>query len=114
MPGGTVDPGETAAESIIRESYEETGLRVKPVRCIGLIKHRNTYPNGDEIEVHIMAFRCKVIGGELESLDGESLELRYFYTSDLPESVVLEPYPRVLFDPEYQGCYFEGQENSFI
>lgn len=110
MPGGAIDPGETAAQAVVREAYEETGLRVKPERCIAVIKHRNTYPNGDEIEVHITAFRCQILGGSLESLDGESLELRFFAPSDLPDSNMLEPYPKVLFDPSYQACYFDWDE----
>lgn len=110
MPGGVIDPGETAAQAGVREAYEETGLRVKPERCIGIVRHRNTYPNGDEIEVHITVFRCLVLGGQLESIDGESLELRYFPTDELPDSEILKPYPAVLFDPNYQGCYFEWQD----
>lgn len=106
LPGGAIDPGEDAALATMREVYEETGLKVKPERLVAVIKHRNTYPNGDEIEVHISTFRCKVRSGKLESLDGESLELRYFNVNNMPESKMLEPFPKEIFDFEYEACYF--------
>lgn len=34
IPGGHVEYGETIAEAVRREAYEEVGLRVKPVRLI--------------------------------------------------------------------------------
>src|SRR5450432_2824573 len=32
LPGGAIEPGETAAEAAAREFFEETGVHVRPVR----------------------------------------------------------------------------------
>ena len=34
LPGGGVEAGETGAEAAVREVFEETGLRVRPVRLL--------------------------------------------------------------------------------
>lgn len=36
LPGGLVEPGETAAEACAREVHEEVGLQVRPVSFVGL------------------------------------------------------------------------------
>jgi len=114
LPGGAIDPSEEPAQSIVREVYEETGLKVKPKRLVAHIRHRNTYPNGDEIEVHIATFHCYRLSGELEALDGESLELRYFNKNELPESAMLEPFPSEIFDADYKACFFTWDDAYLI
>ena len=36
VPGGGIEPGETAAEAAIRETREETGLEVRLLRELGV------------------------------------------------------------------------------
>ena len=94
LPGGVLDPGEAPAQAAVREAYEETGLVVRPERLAGVVgPHRIVYPNGDQVEVTTSAFVCRVIGGRLGSLDGESAELRFVSLDDLPTSPFLAPYP---------------------
>ncbi|MEM6313154.1 MAG: NUDIX domain-containing protein, partial [Planctomycetota bacterium] len=77
--GGAVDPGETPAEAAVREAREETGLHVAIDRLAGVYTSPEiVYPNHDRCIYVITSFRCRVIGGELEAIDGESVELRWF------------------------------------
>ena len=38
VPGGRVEPGETAELAVVREVREETGLSVRPVRLAGAVE----------------------------------------------------------------------------
>lgn len=89
LPGGAIEPGEEPAQAVIREVYEETGLRVVPERLVGIYGgYIHVYPNGDQAGMANMTFACQVIGGVLR-LDGdESLDLRYFPPDALPENTV--------------------------
>ena len=88
LPGGAIEPGEEPAETIMREVWEETGLRVVPLRLVGVYGGPDgfhTYPNGDKMAFVAMVFACEVASGNLgDHNDGESLELRYFAPDALP------------------------------
>jgi 8-oxo-dGTP pyrophosphatase MutT (NUDIX family) len=108
--GGAVDPHEAPAEAVVREVFEEAGLMVRPVRCTALIHLNTVYPNGDHLQPTVAVFECEIVAGELKSLDGESLELRFFAPENLPDSPMLTPYPKALFAKDYSGFYFEWKE----
>lgn len=100
LPAGAVDPGESPAQAVVREVWEETGLRVVPEKLAGVFSGAgflHLYPNGDRIDVFSVVFLCHVIGGTLGGRDGESLELRYVAPAELPDSRLLKRYPSALF-----------------
>lgn len=100
LPAGAIDPGETPAQAVVRETHEETGLHVVPEKVAGVFggaDFRHTYPNGDKLEIVSIVFLCRVTGGTLGGLDGETLELRYILPEDFPESPILSRYPEELF-----------------
>lgn len=91
LPGGAVDPGEEPAAAVIREVYEETGLRVIPERIVGVYGGKTnciTYPNGDQVAITSITFACRVAGGSLTINDDESFELRWFPPDALPDNLV--------------------------
>jgi 8-oxo-dGTP diphosphatase len=91
LPGGAIEPGEEPAEAVIREVLEETGLHVRPERIVGIYggpTHVGQYPNGDQVAFVSVTFQCSVIGGELRVDGDETLELRYVYWLNLPETTV--------------------------
>jgi hypothetical protein len=83
---------------------------VRPLRCTALIRLDTIYPNGDHLQPTVAVFDCEIVSGELKSLDGESLELRFFSPEALPASPMLSPYPKELFARDFSGFYFEWHE----
>jgi ADP-ribose pyrophosphatase YjhB (NUDIX family) len=91
LPGGGMEPGETIADCVVREAYEETGLRVEPLRLVGVYSdpafQHVTYPNGDQMHYVSFSFECRVVGGLLEPDGDESVEVAYVAPGALPESI---------------------------
>ena len=113
LPAGAVDPGETIAQAMIREVFEETGLTVRPVRLLGVIGagpcHRITYKNGDVIESVTTVLLCEHIAGRLKPQDDETVKLQFFPPAEMPDLSV--PYPLEMFtDPDLSG-FFEWDDS---
>lgn len=51
FPGGKIEPGETPAEAAVRECHEETGLDVRAVDPMDVVRH--TYDHGT-VELHFI------------------------------------------------------------
>ena len=56
LPGGFVDVGESVEHACIREAREETNIKVKIVKLIGVFSEPNRDPRGHNISV---AFLCE-------------------------------------------------------
>lgn len=72
-PGGEVEPGETIREAVVRETQEETGLQVRPVRLSLL--HEFLSPPYFAVEYYWL---CERISGEVAvgmdpDRDGEAI-----------------------------------------
>ena len=101
LPAGAIDPGESPAAATIRETREETGLDVRPVRVLGVFgwpRLRHRYPNGDVVEYLVVVFRCELIGGELAAHDGEATDFRWATPDEL--ATIPMAYPLEVFGPD--------------
>ena len=84
IPGGKIDFGETAAECIVREVREETGLIVSPVKLIDCIwSNIWDVSDGHKIQAILIPFICEVESGTARPGDHEVLELKWFSIKDL-------------------------------
>jgi ADP-ribose pyrophosphatase YjhB (NUDIX family) len=82
LPGGFSDPGETPAETAVREATEETGLVVDPVELVTF-----QYRDPDEHNPHGFvgaAYLCRKTGGTLDG-SHESDALGYKRIDTVPE-----------------------------
>ena len=94
--GGSVDPGETPANAVVRELWEETGLLVRPTRLIGVYGGADfvvRYPNGDETQYISTIFECVVESGEPRA-DGEETTEARFWTREEALRLPLAPWLR--------------------
>jgi 8-oxo-dGTP pyrophosphatase MutT (NUDIX family) len=94
LPGGILELDESLPECVMREVREETGLRVKPVRLVGVYSSPDfdvTYPNGDQVQQITVCFECKLEIGDWRlkigsDVDRETLELGWFGLDELPDT----------------------------
>ena len=92
LPGGAMDPGESASECCAREVLEETGLVVTVGRLIGVYStpHRITeYADGNRKQALDLVFEAVRISGEL-SVSDETTKLGYFSPEQMKSMDVME------------------------
>jgi 8-oxo-dGTP diphosphatase len=96
LVGGILEPGEEPAAALVREVMEETGMRVEVQRITGVYLSRVIfYPDGNQGQYVVVAFRCRSVSGVPHVADEESLEVGYFPLDALPE---LHPEQRARID----------------
>ena len=108
LPAGAIEPGESPATAVVREVFEETGLRVRPssiVAVVGGLSCRFRYPNGDEVEYVVTVFQCDVVSGELIDSNDETKALEYFARDEMP--TLAFGYPPETFDEGRSAPYFD-------
>ena len=84
MPGGWADVGETPAQSIIREVWEESGFDVKPVKVIAVLDANRRGRPMEFYHAFKIIFLCEIIGGEAATSE-ETSDVGFFDLDNLPE-----------------------------
>jgi 8-oxo-dGTP pyrophosphatase MutT (NUDIX family) len=104
-PGGAIDPDEAPQDAVVREVWEETGLRVEPVHLCGVYggpEFRVRYENGDVTSYVMAVFECRRVGGELRPDGDEVTDARYFAPAELA-TVRLSEWAEVVL-PRFVGA----------
>src|SRR6266851_1185414 len=87
LPGGTMDIGETFAQSAIREVKEETGFDVRIDRIVGIYSdpgHVFAYDDGEVRQEFSICLAATIVEGML-LVSSESTAVRFFPLPDLPD-----------------------------
>ncbi|WP_147803483.1 NUDIX hydrolase [Alkalicoccus halolimnae] len=92
LPGGLMEVGESFRETARREVEEETGLKLpdEELHVFGVFSGEDYYveaPNGDPYYAVTTLYTCMNPGGDLSESDEETLELRWFPLTALPQEL---------------------------
>ena len=83
---GIIDPGEEPAVAARREALEETGVEIRVDRLVmASVSGEYVHENGDHAIYLDLAFACSWVAGEPYVADDESVDVRWWPISDLPE-----------------------------
>jgi len=110
LPGGALDPGETAAECCEREVLEETGLHVRVTRLTGVYSDPHmimAYADGNRWHIVDLNFAAEVQGGT-PGLSEETTQIGYFTPAEIAQMDLLEHHRQRITDA------LLGQQVAFI
>ncbi|MBX3081555.1 MAG: NUDIX domain-containing protein [Anaerolineae bacterium] len=114
--GGTPDPGEPPAEAAVREIYEETSVRARVDRLVGVFTEVHThYPNGDIVQYVGIVFVCHAVEGEPRINDDESHAVGFYDPNTLPDDLLARHrfYIELAIQNRREAYYFfDGKMNQ--
>jgi ADP-ribose pyrophosphatase YjhB (NUDIX family) len=105
-----MDPGESVTECCEREVWEETGLRVRVTRLIGVYTNPHVllaYPDGNRWQIVALFFAAAPVGGALRPSD-ETTDVGYFSQAEAGQLDIHE------FDRQRIADAFAGQDAAFV
>jgi ADP-ribose pyrophosphatase YjhB (NUDIX family) len=82
LPCGWVEPGESPAQTAVRETKEETNLEVRVLELVDVFTRLPNSGHGTHTAVAVVYF-CEVVGGKLE-LSHEHTAARYWNIDEVP------------------------------
>jgi len=85
-PTGWCDVGYSAAEVVVKEVEEETGIIVEPVRLIAVLDGLRL--GFTRVPLYSLLFYCRAVGGELAPHPLETRDVGWFTRETLPQPLV--------------------------
>ena len=83
MPGGWADVGDIPSEVAVRETKEESGYDVKPIKVIGVFDANRSGGQLEFFHAFKIVFLCELTGGEAATSD-ETQDVNFFAFDELP------------------------------
>jgi ADP-ribose pyrophosphatase YjhB (NUDIX family) len=85
-PTGWCDVGYSAAEVVVKEVEEETGIEVEPVRLIAVLDGLRL--GFTRVPLYSLLFHCRAVGGELKAHPLECSDVGWFTRDTMPTPMV--------------------------
>lgn len=97
--GGKIEFGEDPAAAIVREVKEESGLGVEVVRLLPkILTNLWTDKDGNEFQVIILSYECRVVDGNLHTkdFDHKILDLQFLTREEILSRPLLKNVPEIM------------------
>ena len=101
--GGGAEPGETPAETALREAFEETGFKVKIARYAGLYQRES-----GKVEHKSYLFEGRIVSGEFKP-EFPGCKGRWFSVDKLPWSMTDRTREKILDCLKHESEQFEKE-----
>ena len=93
LPGGWCDVDQSIGQNVVKETNEEAGLQVKPVKLIA-VQDRNLHNEPIYAYGIVKVFvLCELLGGEFKE-NSETIQSQYFSLDQLPSPLATEKVTR--------------------
>ncbi|MBN1993447.1 MAG: NUDIX hydrolase N-terminal domain-containing protein [Anaerolineae bacterium] len=116
LPGGAMSVGETPAEGVVREAFEETGVSCKAMMLVGVYDSR-FHHDASPHHLYVFVFLCRPLETEMvePSHALETLAKGWFAEDNLPTGLEPSHLPRirdafVMWRGSNGRAYFEGRQ----
>jgi ADP-ribose pyrophosphatase YjhB (NUDIX family) len=104
-PTGWADVGYSAAEVVVKEVREETGIEAEPLRLIAVIDGLRLGARG--LPFYSLVFHCRAIGGALQPHPLEVRQAGWFAEDALPEPLAGSGYWKQMAFDAIRGERFD-------
>lgn len=104
LPGGHMESGESASEACEREVLEETGLKVRATRLLGVYSNPDQlviYKDGTKAFFVVLNFEVQVLEGEV-GLSDETTDVGWFTLKDM-ESMPIHANHKIRVEDAMRG-----------
>ena len=108
LPGGAIELGESSVEALVREFYEETGLKVTVKKLLNVYtKYSDSYPNGDEAQVLTILYlvSSKTYSFTNFFTSDETLELGFFDHKDIQNITIVNQQHQDMINDFFENCF---------
>ena len=109
FPGGHIESGESLAEAMVREVFEETGLTIKNPRLCGMYDW--VYEDG--IRYLVFIYKATEFDGELKS--SEEGSVRWIKNEEFLKEKLADGMDKVfeiIEGGEYTECYYDMEDDT--
>ena len=109
FPGGHIEEGESLAESVIREVYEETGLTIADPKLVAV----KDWPLDDGGRYIVFCYKATKFSGQLRSSEeGEVSWVKKDQLEKLDLSYDMLPLLEVMEDPDLSEYYYRKRTDD--
>ena len=112
LPGGWCDVDQSIGQNVVKETNEEAGLQVKPVKLIA-VQDRNLHNEPIYAYGIVKVFvLCELLGGDFKE-NSETIQSQYFSLDQLPSPLATEKVTRKQIELCFEANVSKNWQTQF-